>query len=253
MANFAYLSLYVSYYLADTAHLSTEEHGAYLLLLMTYWQRKEGLPTDETKLARIARLNEKEWSRCRENVLAFFREQDGFLVQGRMEKEIAGMKERSTKARDSIAKRWSKPDTNVLRSNESGDTNVLRSNAERNTLQEQEQEQELEDPHTPTKTTEANLLATSVLDYLNAKSGRGFKGHKGSGLVERIREGWVLDDFKAVIDAKVSAWSDDPKMSQYLRPDTLFSTKFEGYLVAVRSLASARPSDEIRYTKAADL
>jgi hypothetical protein len=46
----------------------------------------------------------------------------------------------------------------------------------------------------------------------------------------RVRDGFTLEDFKAVIDAKVSQWGDDEKMAEYLRPETLFGTKFEGYL-----------------------
>jgi uncharacterized phage protein (TIGR02220 family) len=46
----------------------------------------------------------------------------------------------------------------------------------------------------------------------------------------RVRDGFTLDDFKAVIDAKVAQWGEDEKMAEYLRPETLFGTKFEGYL-----------------------
>lgn len=46
----------------------------------------------------------------------------------------------------------------------------------------------------------------------------------------RWEEGFRLPDFIAVIDAMEDAWGEDPKMSAYLRPETLFGTKFEGYL-----------------------
>lgn len=46
----------------------------------------------------------------------------------------------------------------------------------------------------------------------------------------RVNEGANLEDFEKVIRHKVAAWLNDPKQSQYLRPETLFGPKFEGYL-----------------------
>lgn len=46
----------------------------------------------------------------------------------------------------------------------------------------------------------------------------------------RWAEGFRFDDFAAVVATMVAEWRDDAKMSAYLRPETLFGTKFEGYL-----------------------
>ena len=46
----------------------------------------------------------------------------------------------------------------------------------------------------------------------------------------RWSEGFRTEDFRKVIDSKASEWGSDQKMRQYLRPQTLFGTKFEGYL-----------------------
>ena len=52
-----------------------------------------------------------------------------------------------------------------------------------------------------------------------------------SNINARISEGHTFDDFKQVIDKKYAQWHNDPKMSSYLRPETLFCSKhFESYL-----------------------
>ena len=83
---------------------------------------------------------------------------------------------------------------------------------------------------------------TEIIDYLNLKTNSSYKSTtpKTRELIKaRYNEGFTLDDFKQVIDNKVSSWGSDEKMVTYLRPETLFSNKFEGYLnekVAIRKL-----------------
>lgn len=94
MTDRAWMPLYVPDYLADTGHMSTVEHGAYLLLIMHYWQN-DGLPTDDKRLARIARLSPDEWASVRETIADLF---DGNWRHKRIDAEIA-------KATDLISKR----------------------------------------------------------------------------------------------------------------------------------------------------
>lgn len=71
-----------------------------------------------------------------------------------------------------------------------------------------------------------------VIDYLNQQTGKHYKSTtKKNQTVIRARtdEGFNLDDFKKVIDNKVAEWK-GTDMEKYLRPETLFGTKFEGYL-----------------------
>ena len=72
-----------------------------------------------------------------------------------------------------------------------------------------------------------------IVDYLNEKTGSKYRssGSKTKSLIKaRVNDGFDLDDFKKVIDTKTSQWLNDQKMKKFLRPETLFGTKFEGYL-----------------------
>ena len=72
-----------------------------------------------------------------------------------------------------------------------------------------------------------------ILDYLNQRTGKKYTGRskaQRSHIIARLKEGYSVEEFKTVIDNKVNAWAHDDKMRQYLRPETLFSTKFETYL-----------------------
>lgn len=98
MASIPYMPLYVADYLADAAHLTAAGHGAYLLLIMTYWQRGEALPDDDRKLARIARMTDKEWAEVREDMAEFFQIGDGKWAHKRVEQELEKVREKSMKA-----------------------------------------------------------------------------------------------------------------------------------------------------------
>ena len=83
------MPLYIADYLADTQDLDTEQHGAYLLLLMAAWMRGGRLPNDDRKLANIARCNASQWKRIKPDVIGYFGAEDGELVQGRLVEEYA--------------------------------------------------------------------------------------------------------------------------------------------------------------------
>lgn len=78
-----------------------------------------------------------------------------------------------------------------------------------------------------------NNIYSSAISYLNEKADKAYKAttKKTQSLIKaRIDEGFMLDDFKKVIDIKVKEWGNNPDMNKYLRPETLFGTKFESYL-----------------------
>jgi uncharacterized protein YdaU (DUF1376 family) len=81
------MPLYASDYLGDTGHLSTEEHGAYLLILMQMWNAGGSLPSDPAKLARVARCSTKKWLAMADTILAFFHIDGDRITNDRLTKE----------------------------------------------------------------------------------------------------------------------------------------------------------------------
>jgi uncharacterized protein YdaU (DUF1376 family) len=82
------MPLYIADYRADTMHLGAAEHGAYLLLIMHYWQTGS-LPTEDKLLARIASMTPKQWKNARPVVKKFFDEE---WTHSRIEKELTKAK-----------------------------------------------------------------------------------------------------------------------------------------------------------------
>ncbi|EPB8165147.1 conserved phage C-terminal domain-containing protein [Clostridium perfringens] len=77
-----------------------------------------------------------------------------------------------------------------------------------------------------------NIIYSRIIDYLNSKTGKSYKSttRKTQSLIKaRIDEGFNEEEFFKVIDNKVSEWK-GTEYEKYLRPETLFGNKFEGYL-----------------------
>lgn len=71
-----------------------------------------------------------------------------------------------------------------------------------------------------------------VIDYLNEKANKHFKYTESNKkyIRARLNEGFSVDELKQVVDNQVSDWLDSEKMNKFLRPETLFSNKCDGYL-----------------------
>ena len=109
----------------------------------------------------------------------------------------------------------------------------------------------LENCNSKKDNTNNNKISNCVVDYLNKKTGKKFRKNsaKTKSLVNaRLNEGFDEEDFYRVIDIKSKQWL-HTDMEKYLRPETLFSNKFEGYLNEVvdigidEYLEDAKPLD----------
>ena len=83
------------------------------------------------------------------------------------------------------------------------------------------------------KEEKCEIPYVEIIDYLNLKTKSHYKYSTNKTIAcikARWNEGFMLEDFKKVIDNKSKEWLGDPKYENYLRPETLFGNKFEGYL-----------------------
>nr|DAG83684.1 MAG TPA: Protein of unknown function (DUF1376) [Caudoviricetes sp.]DAK77149.1 MAG TPA: Protein of unknown function (DUF1376) [Caudoviricetes sp.] len=86
MAALPYMQFYVADYLADTTHLTAEEHGAYMLLLFSYWQTGKPLRID--RLATVARIPNDRWPSVAETLSEFFHITETHWIQFRVESDL---------------------------------------------------------------------------------------------------------------------------------------------------------------------
>ncbi len=87
MAQAPIMPFYTDAYLGDTHHLTTEQHGIYLLLLLYIWRNNGiGVRDDDVEIAKIVRLPLARWKRNRSSIMPFFHVKDGVLRQKRLDK-----------------------------------------------------------------------------------------------------------------------------------------------------------------------
>lgn len=95
---------------------------------------------------------------------------------------------------------------------------------------------------TDTVTDTNSDTITEIINYLNLKLNSNYRVKNKvtqKHIKARLSEGFTLEDFMVVIDKKYNEWFDDDKMRVYLRPETLFGSKFENYLNAPEKQVSS--------------
>lgn len=138
-------------------------------------------------------------------------------------KEVATMTGCETDwARKKRQYREGHPEDNVLENEDKVEDNVRQSPIRDKSIDIRYKEKEIQ----------KKKKADEVLEYFNRVCGTKYRSDKQKEYITaRLDEGFTVEDFKKVVDRKYSKWHDDPKMAEYLRPETLFCKKhFESYL-----------------------
>jgi len=107
----AWMPLYIGDYLKDTMHLNTEEHGAYLLIIMASWTN--GGEVREDDIPGIIKKSAKKSQKMMQKLRQFFTEKDGFFVHKRVAEELnkasKNIENKSNAGKKGAEKRWAKP------------------------------------------------------------------------------------------------------------------------------------------------
>ena len=189
MAGLPYIQLYIADYLADTAHLTTVQHGAYLLLIFNYWQRGHALNNANGRLASVVRMSNEEWAQHEQTLAEFFEVNGDEWVNRRIEEDLAAVEAKSTKA--SMA---GKASGARRRANAKRKSNVRSTNVERTPNHT--------DTDTDTDTEEKNSAA-SASDFLRASKAPAEAPTVDSLLADVSPQ--VVADFKALRNRKKAA------------------------------------------------
>lgn len=96
-----------------------------------------------------------------------------------------------------------------------------------------------------TKGKPERYLVRIPLAYLNHSVGKNYKYLEKNlkHIMARLNEGYTLEDFKQVIDVKTEEWKDNPEFFKYLRPETLFGSKFDSYLNQKPKNSKSKPDN----------
>jgi len=144
LASKPFMKFYVNDYLGDTSHLTTLEHGAYLLLIMAYWQSGKPIPCD--RIANIVRMPFEEWKKIEKTLSKFFIVKGKCWEHKRINIELEIFKSKSEAARQSALTRYERT------------ANAERTQSERTAIQIQNQSQIQIQSNTKKKETTKQIL-----------------------------------------------------------------------------------------------
>ena len=233
-------------FLRDTLELTLEEEGAYRRLLDHYMMTEQPIPNDIHKVRRI--LGNPSLQKTRKFFAIFsrfFEEKNGFFYHKKCENALDNILKKKESQRANAYARWHAksmpPDTRYQIKDIKKENIKEKKPAKKNgTAIAVLSPSTLDDSISIDWEKKSQIQkAHHILFFLNERTGQKFKTVNPSGkatasadlVIKLSREGYVLEDFVAVINGRIAKWGTDEKMREYLRPSTLFrKSKFEDYL-----------------------
>lgn len=205
--------LYTSDFLTGCSDLTMEERGQYITMLCL--QHQKGRLSQRTITLSIPNVSEY--------VLAKFDiDEEGNYYNKRLESEINKREAYAQSRRENIQKRWEKQ----------RQSNTYESESEYICKEREDTHKIHSENVNENKNININDLVNRVIDYLNTKCKTRYKANTNDvkkHLIARINEGYTYEDFVKVIDIKYAEWK-GTEFEKFLRPATLFGSKFQSYL-----------------------
>lgn len=225
---------YPSDFLTGTMFMNNEQIGIYIRLLCS--QHQHGGIIDKISFNSLVGENQLLRSKFIETETGFYNER----LTVEMEKRNKKSSNMSETAKEVWAKRKEAKNTIVQKNN----TNVLQLHNNSNT--------EVKKNDTIViQAVNVNEDINIIIDYLNKVCNTEYKKNSKKTIEKvnaRLSEKFTVDDFKKVIDFKCKQWGSDSKMKEYLRPETLFGSKFESYLQTSKIELKSKKIDPLQYS-----
>ena len=218
------VQFYTADFLVGVQDLTMEERGQYITLLCL--QHQQGHLSEKLIKLSLGAVSQ--------DVIAKFKtDENGLYYHHRMEEEIA-KREAYIERQHNNGSKGGRPKNQNHNPNESQTKPKLNPRVNPN-----------HNPNESTRVDNDNVIK-DVIEYLNIKIGTKYKYNSdyiNKHINARLSEGFALEDFKTVIDKKYLEWN-GTEMAKFLRPETLFGTKFQAYL---NELPSAEAKKTVHY------
>lgn len=228
-----WMPLYIGDYLSNTGRLTTEQHGAYMLLIMDYWVSGR-LPNDDNALAAITRLPLDKWLIVRKTLSRFFTVTDSEWIQERIESEKERAEYLSRVRAEAGSKGGSKTQANIAANGQANDKHGLTPSQSPSPLP----------PESPSKPEKKNFSPPSVDQVIKYFVENGFP----IPLAKRVFESYNVADWHDSNGKKILNWK-QKMQNVWFKPENKADGKPQTKLT--RAMAAIQNANPVRNSQPA--